>query len=157
MLSSYRLMLLHFIISIHVQCDIALANIYGWANRIASSWESGLYRPAVLSVSEAFCDPLHVPAVFACWQQRQAGKMGARRDDMWQRLHARLAGTRQACESSGLLQHCQTLLFIALGVAPENKKKKKIITTTVTLGYAWEDSTFWPFDNFDKLSFLLLQ
>lgn len=49
-----------------LQYCIALANVYGWVGGIASSWESGLYRPAVLSVSEASCVPLHVPAVFAC-------------------------------------------------------------------------------------------
>lgn len=110
---------------------------------------------AVLSVSEASRDPLRVPAVFACWQQRQARKMGARRDDMWQRLHARLAGTRQACESSGLLQHCQTLLFIALGLAPENKQKKKIITSAVWLRYVWEDLTFLTFWQFWRIIFSL--
>lgn len=61
--------------------------------------------------------------------------MGGRRDDMRQRLHARLAGTQHACESSGLLRRRQTLLFIALGAAPENKNKKKITTTTVLFAF----------------------
>lgn len=55
-----------FFISVHIQCGIALANVSGWVRGIASGWELALYRPAVLSLSEASCDPLHVPAVFAC-------------------------------------------------------------------------------------------
>lgn len=41
-----------------------------------------------------------------------------RRDDMWQRLHARLAGTQHASESSKAPQHHQTPWFIALAPAP---------------------------------------
>lgn len=96
--------------------------VYGWMDGWVAGWIDGIIFlfgdwTAVPVCSEASC----VSAVFGCWQQRQAGKMGVRRDDMWQRLHARLAGTQYACESSKPPRHHQTPRFIALATAPAPK------------------------------------
>lgn len=108
----------------------------GWLGGRVSSWQWGLRRPAALSLSGGPAALLSVsPLSCARWQQRQAGKMGARRDDMWQRLRARLAGTQRARESPALLERRRTLLFMPLGSAPRDNEK--IITTTVS-----RESTF---------------
>lgn len=79
--------------------------------------------PALLRAPFALVFLLSVSAVCGRWQKRQTAKMGGRRDDMWQRLYARLAGTQYAPESSEPLWHHQTPRFIALAAAPRGKFK----------------------------------
>lgn len=61
--------------------------------------------------------PVNFSAISDNWQKRQTEKIGGRRDDMWQRLHARLAGTQHASESSEPQRRHETQWFTALAAS----------------------------------------
>lgn len=68
-----------------------------------------------------FCCPAHCPEPFVVllnlWQQRRTGTTRGRCEDMWQRLHARLAGTQHASESSEAQKHHRMPQFKAWDAA----------------------------------------
>lgn len=64
------------------------------------AWDIAAIMPALKLLCTCLFFLSVSSAVFDSWQKRQTGKMGKRRDDMWQRLHARFAGTQYVPKSS---------------------------------------------------------